>query len=81
MRSWAGGDRKAAAVLRRVMQKRLEYVSTLFRDAGCSPREATARGCLLAVYLMGEAAIHTGDSLETRLRLLRRQVRTLTKLE
>ena len=81
MRSWASGDRKAAAVLRRVMQKRLEYVSTLFRDAGCSPREATARGSLVAVYLMGEAAIHTGDSLETRLRLLRRQVRTLTKLE
>jgi len=79
MRSWAEGDRKAAAVFRRVIQKRLEYVSGLFGDAGFSPGEATARGHLLAIYLMGENALHIGTSLENRLRLLRRQVRTLTK--
>jgi AcrR family transcriptional regulator len=81
IRSWADGDRKVAAVLRRVMQKRLEYVSGLFRDAGFSPRQATARGHLLAIYVMSEKTIHIGESLQTRLRLLRRQVRTLTNLD
>lgn len=78
MRSWAEGDRKVAAVVRRVMQKRLEYVSGQFRDAGFSQHEATARGHLLAIYLMSEGVIHVGVSLEKRLRLLRRQVKTLT---
>jgi len=81
MRSWADGDRRIGAVLRRVMHKRLEYVSGLFRDAGFSAREATARGHLLAIYLMSEKTIHIGESRQTRLRLLRRQVRTLTKLD
>jgi AcrR family transcriptional regulator len=81
LRSWAQGDRKVAAVLRRVIQKRLEYVSGLFRDAGFSPSEAKARGHLLAIYLMSEETIHIGESLQTRLRLLRRQIRALTTPE
>ena len=79
IRSWAEGDREVATAHRRVMNKRLEYVVSLFRDAGFSPREARARGHLLAVYVMGEGFIHAGESLETRLRLLRRQIRALTK--
>ena len=79
LRSWAEGDKKAAAVLRRIMQKRLSYVTSLFRDAGFSPTEATARGHLLAVYIMSEEAIHMDESLDTRRRLLRRQVRSLTR--
>jgi len=79
VRSWAEGDERAAATLRRVQHKRLGYVTGLFREAGFSPGEATARGHLLAVYLMSESAIHLDETLETRLRLLRRQVRSLTK--
>jgi len=79
VRSWAQGDERATAVLRRVMQKRLDYVSSLFREAGFSPREATARGHLLAVYLMSEETVHMDESVEMRLRLLRRQIRSLTK--
>jgi AcrR family transcriptional regulator len=79
IRSWARGNRKAAAALRRVMKKRLEYVTEMFRKAGFSTTEAKARGHLLAVYLMSEWAIHIGESMETRLRLLRRQVQTLTE--
>ena len=79
IRSWAEGDRRAAAVLRRVMKKRLSYVSKLFREAGFSPSEATARGHLLAVYLMSEGMIHADETERSRLRLLRRQVRTLTE--
>lgn len=79
IRSWAEGDRAAAAVLKRVMRKRLDYVSKLFREAGFSAAEATARGHLLAIYLMSEGTIHAGESERNRLRLLRRQVRTLTE--
>jgi hypothetical protein len=68
-----------AGLLRRVQQKRLGYVTGLFREAGFSAREATARGHLLAVYLMSEEAVHMDESLETRLRLLRRQIRSLTR--
>jgi hypothetical protein len=46
---------------------------------GFPPAEATARGYLLAVSLMSEEAILIGESLKTRLRLLRRQVRSLTQ--
>ncbi len=49
-----------------------------FEEAGFPPGEARARGELLAIYLMGEAAIHVEASLEARLRLVRRQVRSLT---
>jgi AcrR family transcriptional regulator len=81
IRSWAQGDRKAAAVLRRVIEKRLAYVSSIFGDAGFSPAEATARGHLLGVYVMSEEAIHIGESIQTRLRLLRRQVKILATPE
>ena len=79
VRSWAQGDTRAAATLGRVIKKRLAYVSGLFREAGFSATEATARGHLLAVYLMSEEAIQIGESLQTRLRLLRVQVRSLIK--
>ena len=70
---------EAAAAFARVMAKRQRYVAGLFRDAGFSPREATARGHLLAIYLMGEDAVRTGASLQARLRLLRREIRVLTE--
>jgi AcrR family transcriptional regulator len=78
IRSWAAGDKKAAKVMRRVVKKRLDYIFSLFREAGFSAAEARARGDLLAVYLMSEEAILFDESLEDRLRLLRRQVRSLT---
>jgi AcrR family transcriptional regulator len=78
IRSWAQGDKKAMKALRRVIRKRLDYISGVFEEAGFPLREARARGDLLAVYLMSEAAIHIEESLETRLRLVRRQVRFLT---
>jgi AcrR family transcriptional regulator len=81
VRSWAEGDRKAAAAFGRVMKKRLGYVASLFRDAGFSAGEAAARGHLLAIYLMGENAVRTGASVQTRLRFLRREVRILTARE
>jgi len=78
VRSWALGDKKAKNALRRVIRKRLDYVSSLFEEAGFTPGEARARGDLLAVYLMSESTIHMDESLDSRLRLVRRQVRSLT---
>lgn len=78
MRTWAESDRKASRTLQRVVNKRLDYVTSLFREAGFSPAEARARGDLLAVYIMSEYSILAEETLETRLRLLRRQVRLLT---
>jgi hypothetical protein len=81
MHSWAEGDHKVAAVLERVMKKRLATVTSLFRKAGFSRAEATARGHLFAIYIMGKNAVHIGDSIQTRLKLIRRQVRILTSQE
>jgi len=78
VRSWADGDNEAKKALRRVNRKRLDYVSGLFEEAGFTPTEARARGDLLAVYLMSEGAIHMDETLDSRLRLVRRQVRSLT---
>ena len=78
IRSWAAGDKKAARVMRRVIKKRLDYIFRLFREAGFPPAEARARGDLLAVYLMSEEVILIDKSLKDRLRLVRRQVRSLT---
>ena len=78
MRTWAESDRKAARTLQRVVNKRLDYVTSLFREAGFSPRPALLDRDLVAVYIMSEYSILAEETLETRLRLLRRQVRLLT---
>ena len=81
IRTWAEGDKRAAKTLRRVVHKRLDYITGLFREAGFSPADARARGDLLAVYVMSEDSILAGETVETRLRLLRRQIRLLTSQE
>ena len=53
-------------------------MTSLFRELGFSPAEARARGDLLAVYIMSEDSILVDETLETRLRLMRRQIRLLT---
>jgi AcrR family transcriptional regulator len=78
IRTWAEGDKRAAKTLKRVVTKRLDYVTSLFREAGFPPADARARGDLLAVYVMSEDSILAHETMETRLRLLRRQVRLLT---
>ena len=49
----------------------------LFREAGFSPAEAQARGNLLAVYVMSEDSILAFETVEKRLRMLKRQIRLL----
>lgn len=78
VRSWAHGDRKAKRVVRRVLRKRFDYVTSLFREAGFAPTEARARGEMMATYIMmSEEADFSDKSEGERLRLLKRQVRSL----
>ena len=78
VRTWAAGDKRAAKALERVFRRRLDYITSLFREAGFLPAEARARGDLLAVYIMNEDAVLAHETVEARLRLLRRQIRLLT---
>jgi AcrR family transcriptional regulator len=78
IRTWAADDKRAAKTLKHVVNKRLDYITSLFREAGFSPAEARARGDLLAVYIMSENSILEDETLEARQRLLRRQIRFLT---
>lgn len=78
VRAWAQGDKKAKKVVRRVIRKRLDFVTGLFREAGFSPVEARARGELMAVYIMmSEDADFSDRSRAERLRLFKRQARSL----
>ncbi|NNE20438.1 MAG: TetR/AcrR family transcriptional regulator [Myxococcales bacterium] len=78
VRSWALDDRNVKKALRRVIRKRVDYVSNLFEQAGFTPAEARTKGDLLAVYLMSESTVHMGETLDSRRRLVRRHVRSLT---
>ena len=77
VRTWAESDKRAGKTLTRVVQKRIGYVTGLFREAGFSPAEAQARGNLLAVYVMSEDSILAFETVEKRLRMLKRQIRLL----
>ena len=79
IRTWAEDDKRAAKTLKRVLNKRLDYITGLFEEAGFTPAEARARGDLLAVYIMSEDFVLANETVETRLRLLRRQIRLLTE--
>ena len=78
VRSWAQGDKKVKRAVRRVLHKRFDYVTSLFREAGFPPAEARARGERMAVSIMMSEEADFGDKSEAdRLRLLKRQVRSL----
>jgi len=55
--AWAQWDSKAQAVFTRVVQKRLSFVASLFREAGFSAVQAEVRARMMVVYLMGEATL------------------------
>jgi AcrR family transcriptional regulator len=77
VRAWALADPMAREVVQGVDERRMKYVSSLFEQAGFSPEEATSRGSMLVVYLMGEGLILQGHPLEERLQLLDRQLATV----
>jgi hypothetical protein len=79
VRAWARHDPLAAAHLKRVDQKRLDYLRDLFRKMGFSKEEADLRSRWSYYYMIGEysvLAIPPAD--DQRLDLARRRHRMLT---
>lgn len=59
VRAWALYDERAAAIVRRVDQKRLACVCDLFREMGQSDEQAEVRGRMSYFYLVGEHTAFT----------------------
>ena len=75
---WAKSDEEAATVFRRVIRRRLEFASRLFREAGFSQSEAEVRGRMMTVYLMGEATLFAPEA-STRLEFVEETHHILTR--
>jgi AcrR family transcriptional regulator len=71
IRAWALYDADAARVVRRVDRKRLGTVTALFREAGFSEEQATARARLLALYLIGDPSLLVQEPAARRRKLAR----------
>lgn len=61
MRAWARRNAKAAKVVEDVDQQRLDYTANLFRQTGCTAREAEARALLLFSYIFGQGLLSFHD--------------------
>jgi AcrR family transcriptional regulator len=60
-RMWALADAAVARVVRRVDERRLEFVRTLFAGCGFKGREAELRARMFVYYALGEAAALIDD--------------------
>ncbi len=79
VRAWASHDPQAAAYLKRVDQKRLDYVRDLFQGMGFSREEADLRSRWSYYYMIGEySVLATPPSDDQRLDFARRRHRMLT---
>lgn len=54
---WAQSDAEAREVFQRALKKRFAFATSLFREAGFSPREAENRARMMTVYMMGESTL------------------------
>ena len=54
---WAQSDDGARRVFQRALKKRSAFTTSLFREAGFSPREAENRARMMVVYMMGESTL------------------------
>jgi AcrR family transcriptional regulator len=78
IRAWALYDPGAAAFVRRVDRKRIEFIRGFFREMGFSKEEVEARARMLAVYLMSDPFVFAHEPRSRRRRLLRLRHRLLT---
>jgi AcrR family transcriptional regulator len=74
---WAQSDTVAKSVFDRAVRKRFEFGAQMFRQAGFDPRQAEARGRLMAVYMMGESTL-VSDTEKKRKKNLRLKFEILT---
>ncbi len=62
VRAWAAFDEIAEIVVKRVDQKRLSFISGLFRSMGFTKKESEMRSRILYLYIVGEFAVPLGDA-------------------
>lgn len=80
IRAWARYDERAARVVARVDERRLEYCNRLFLDMGFPPDQAEIRSRLSYFYLVGEhSAFLTELAREERLAHVRLRHEILTE--
>jgi AcrR family transcriptional regulator len=74
---WAQSDAAAQKIFQRTLDKRFEFASWMFNEAGFSDTQAEARGRLMVVYMMGESTL-IPDSPSKRKKQLRLKYEVLT---
>ncbi len=75
--SWARTDARASRVFKRVLKKRFEFAAWMFAEAGFDAEQATVRGRMMVVYLMGESTL-VPDSMTKRREYLKLKHAVLT---
>lgn len=75
--SWARSDARVGRVFRRVLKKRFEFAAWMFAEAGFDAEQATVRGRMMVVYLMGESTL-VPDSMSRRREYLKLKHAVLT---
>lgn len=80
IRDWARVSRKAARVVRRVDELRVERIKQMFLDLGYDELESLVRARITYFHQVGYYTIRPGESRRERLRLAPLYVRLLTGL-
>ena len=73
IRAWATNDSKAATILAKVDQRRLDYTRDLFLEVGFTPFEAIVRARMAYYSLIGEFIVGTRTNQDERLAEVRLQ--------
>ncbi|MDN4609509.1 TetR/AcrR family transcriptional regulator [Arthrobacter burdickii] len=74
VRAWAAQDPEVSKVQERLDRTRLDYASTLWREAGCHPQEADFRAKSLYLLIIGGRQVTPPLPLEELRRICRRAI-------
>ena len=78
IRAWATHDEMARAILQKVDQQRLEYITSVFTDIGFNKADSELRARLVLYYQVAEHGILLNDSKDKRKKLLKQRFTLLT---
>ena len=79
IRAWATHDDMARAILQKVDQQRLKYITSIFTDMNFNKADAELRARLVLYYQVAEHGILLNDSKNKRNKLLKQRFTLLTK--
>ncbi|MCP4767560.1 MAG: TetR/AcrR family transcriptional regulator [Gammaproteobacteria bacterium] len=74
---WANTDESVQVVFQRTLEKRFEFATWMFKQAGFTRAQAEIRGRMMVVYMMGESTLVPGTP-DKRKRQLRMKFDVLT---